>query len=468
MNSSLSELSLPELTSPKLTSSELASLELAWSELPFFRLPSYEFGYPEFNPMSSSLSEPALPRFASPFLAQSDPFYDQQNHLPWWEAAIWECVLYTETSRLPPELTDRIIDFVGGGPDFYITKQRALYRCALVCHGWFPASRYHLYGSTLALQSSKCFEALVQASRIPHVAASLQSVCELVCLDGMPTPKWVHRLPLVLGKVFSTIQELYLNVLEWDAVVMHPDTLSLGFGQFGHVTKLTLCNSKFRNFHQFQCLICALPRLQILITILISVKTCQAFPIVITPLQFPALTKLEFDRSPVLHSALLRWMVLMSASIQSLQLLTTDIYHASPSHLRNFLEHVGAWLQGLYLYDLTVTDLKDLNIDNCTALHTLGLGTVQRTSLAEILGIISPNCHLHKLWISMFPRRVECKWESAARILDEQQFLTLQKFELRVKDAKNFTEEEKRCISDCFDALRRRGVHVVLHFDPSG
>ncbi|KAL6303115.1 hypothetical protein BKA93DRAFT_750701 [Sparassis latifolia] len=83
-------------------------------------------------------------------------------------------------------------------------------------------------------------------------------------------------------------------------------------------------------------------------------------------------------------------------------------------------------------------------------------------SFAEILHIISPNC-LHELSIGMYLGEVEREWESAARILDERQFITLRKFELAIQD-KTFTEEEKRCISGSLDALRRRGVRVIVEF----
>ncbi|GBE85369.1 hypothetical protein SCP_0705560 [Sparassis crispa] len=64
----------------------------------------------------------------------------------------------------------------------------------------------------------------------------------------------------------------------------------------------------------------------------------------------------------------------------------------------------------------------------------------------------------------MQPREVDCKWESAARIVDELQFLTLREFKLGV-NGKDFAEEEKRHILGCFDALRRRGVDFRLFFD---
>ncbi|OCH87435.1 hypothetical protein OBBRIDRAFT_736158, partial [Obba rivulosa] len=44
------------------------------------------------------------------------------------------------TSELPPELTDRVIDFLHD-------DLNALRSCALVCHAWLSASRYHVFRS---------------------------------------------------------------------------------------------------------------------------------------------------------------------------------------------------------------------------------------------------------------------------------------------------------------------------------
>ncbi|KAL6303100.1 hypothetical protein BKA93DRAFT_855863 [Sparassis latifolia] len=105
-----------------------------------------------------------------------------------------------------------------------------------------------------------------------------------------------------------------------------------------------------------------------------------------------------------------------------------------------------------------------LNTDNCTALRNLTLKLVTGISLAETLRIISPNCRLHRLIIEIVPDGADCEWESAARILDEQQFLTLREFMLEVLRDEGFAEEEKWRISDCLNALRRRGVKVMLSF----
>ncbi|OCH94035.1 hypothetical protein OBBRIDRAFT_723682, partial [Obba rivulosa] len=48
--------------------------------------------------------------------------------------------MFQDTSELPPELTDRIIDFLYG--DKY-----TLAACGLVCRAWVPASRFHLFHS---------------------------------------------------------------------------------------------------------------------------------------------------------------------------------------------------------------------------------------------------------------------------------------------------------------------------------
>ncbi|GBE85411.1 hypothetical protein SCP_0705980 [Sparassis crispa] len=128
--------------------------------------------------------------------------------------------------------------------------------------------------------------------------------------------------------------------------------------------------------------------------------------------------------------------------------------------------HAGTSLEDLDLglRAATASAVRHLNIGHCTALRKLTLRWVPDISLAEILRIISPNCRLHKLDILMWPGEVDCEWESAAHILDEQRFLTLREFRLNVQFVE-IAEEEKRRISDCFAALRRRGVKFRLFFN---
>ncbi|KAL6303127.1 hypothetical protein BKA93DRAFT_361567 [Sparassis latifolia] len=373
MNSSLSELTLPEVTSP----------EVAWSELPFPELPAYEFGYPEFNPMSSSLPETALPEFASPI---SHWRYNQRDRFTWWKAAIWECRPYTNIPRLPPELTDRIISFAGDNPNFSITKQRMLYNCALVCHAWLPASLYQLFSQDLLGINTNSFEALVRASRTPsyHSAAALRVVRAITLIDAQPT--WVYRFPLVLGQMFSAVQELCIQYLKWGKVVIHPYTLLIGFGQFGCVTKVELRNCTFRNFCQFRHLICALPRLQILRVVDSALKRCETLPTAHAASPFPAFTRLvvktgDDETQLALSSALFGWLTLMPASIHCLQKLETFLKRHILSSLRNFLMHAGTSLEDLNsdFYYATESDVQDLNIGQCTALHKLTLRRVKKT-----------------------------------------------------------------------------------------
>ncbi|KAJ7831181.1 hypothetical protein B0H13DRAFT_1522858, partial [Mycena leptocephala] len=44
------------------------------------------------------------------------------------------------SSQMPPELTDRIMDFLWD-------SQPSLCACSLVCRKWLPASRHHLFDS---------------------------------------------------------------------------------------------------------------------------------------------------------------------------------------------------------------------------------------------------------------------------------------------------------------------------------
>ncbi|KAL6303118.1 hypothetical protein BKA93DRAFT_361301 [Sparassis latifolia] len=437
----------------ELFSSELACPEVEWSELPFSELTGYAFADPELNPMSCFLTP--VPKFASPISAQSNQHYFQLDHLAWWEAAIWECIPYMNIPRLPPELTDRIINFVGSDPRFYITEKSTVtvYSCALVCRTWLPASVYRLYSQDYLKIDIGLFEALVRASRASK-------------------PAWVYQFPLVLGRMFSALQELCIQGLEWGKVVIHPRTLLISFGQFGRVTKMQLRNCTFRNFCQFRHLICALPRLRTLNVLYSRLERCETSPITHAASPFPTFTCLvvktgDDETQLALSSALFGWLTLTPASIHRLQRLDTFLYDQILSPLRNLLMHAGTSLEDLDLDfgAATASNVQHLDIlGHCTVLHNLTLQWVLGISLAEILRIISPNCRLQKLDISMQPREVDCKWESAARIVDELQFLTLREFKLGV-NGKDFAEEEKRHILGCFDALRRRGVDFRLFFD---
>jgi hypothetical protein len=54
-------------------------------------------------------------------------------------------------TKVPPELTDRIIDFLH-------SDRKALKTCALVCKSWIPSSRLHLFETLYLTTSNKILE----------------------------------------------------------------------------------------------------------------------------------------------------------------------------------------------------------------------------------------------------------------------------------------------------------------------
>ncbi|KAH9915123.1 uncharacterized protein B0H18DRAFT_915170, partial [Fomitopsis serialis] len=72
--------------------------------------------------------------------------------------------------RLPPELTDRIIDYLH-------TDVHSLCACALTCRTWLPAARYHRFRSVSVAHEEgiATFETLVASSpAIGHIVEDLE------------------------------------------------------------------------------------------------------------------------------------------------------------------------------------------------------------------------------------------------------------------------------------------------------
>ncbi|GBE90167.1 hypothetical protein BKA93DRAFT_829257 [Sparassis latifolia] len=358
--------------------------------------------------------------------------------------------------ELPMELIDNIVDHLWD-------DKPSLCRCALVSPTWLRTSRYHLYRGNACLSSSKNLESLVAASKVSHVAASLRSMGSLCLEDG--DPAWVHRFPLVLGRVLSEIQELHIFRLTWEVVVMHPDTLTIGLMQFHRVTQLGLFDCSFRNFRQLQRLICALPQLRDLRISRVSSKkpSLLAAESMFRP---PPLTDVFLYNivDQLLASDFLDCLVYPSSvTLRSLRLevprkliprVVTVLDAAKPS-----LEHLHLILEE----SVSASDLVELDVRRCTALRRLDLTYVHRMSLADILRLV-PDSGIGQLWISMRPGSVKREWQSASNILGEKRFSKLHEFGIRILD-ESLSEEEKQQIKDGFEVLRGRGVKVVMHFD---
>ncbi|EMD31054.1 hypothetical protein CERSUDRAFT_120173 [Gelatoporia subvermispora B] len=151
----------------------------------------------------------------------------------------------TQTLHLPPEITDRVIDFL----HYDISTLR---RCALVCRAWLPASRFHLF--QCAYVTSRDGWGHPDSPFLhfcPHLAPFVREVV-------LSTPSWRDG---GVDHVLSVLQELHtvkrLVLLDWNIVSFVPKDTSA----FAHITELTTSDFAVGSLAGF---IAHFPRLEVL------------------------------------------------------------------------------------------------------------------------------------------------------------------------------------------------------------
>ncbi|OCH90377.1 hypothetical protein OBBRIDRAFT_730880, partial [Obba rivulosa] len=76
----------------------------------------------------------------------------------------------TQECRIPPEVTDRIIDVLS-------SDKRALRKCSLTCRRWLPRSRFHLFKTIeLIRQPAPIEEFALFLKSSSHVSPYVQSL----------------------------------------------------------------------------------------------------------------------------------------------------------------------------------------------------------------------------------------------------------------------------------------------------
>jgi len=155
--------------------------------------------------------------------------------------------------RLPAELNDYIIDHLWNDP-------ASLRSCSLTCHGWLPATRYHLFYRIRIRSSSEClrFRKFLEApTPLPHSHLSYY-VRELVFQDLPLRGLDIRRL----GRTFSKLRKVeYLELCFWPLEDLPEDLVKELFSVFTNVKALRLEEVEFKNpLHLYQ-LITALPKL---------------------------------------------------------------------------------------------------------------------------------------------------------------------------------------------------------------
>jgi len=134
--------------------------------------------------------------------------------------------------QLPPELTDRIIDFLWDDP-------AALHSCSLTARSWLSSSRFHLF-STLRIVNRRAYD------RLAHLVINL--------------PHMRHSVPTVFASRMPGLQTIRIVSADWHASPPH-GTFFMMLSHFASVTQVEFDTCAFRNFNDFQRVVCAFPRL---------------------------------------------------------------------------------------------------------------------------------------------------------------------------------------------------------------
>lgn len=160
-------------------------------------------------------------------------------------------------SSIPPELSDRVLDFLHN-------DEETLKSCSLVCKSWLPASRYHLwYRTTLrfAGREEKDYAQFLKSSPV-ITSCVVDLTVEFACPREATRQEELDWMQTTLLPIFSTFrflrQMMFINVQFDDDVISKilPNLSSLC------VLQLSLCH--FPKFSQFVELIWGCPYLETL------------------------------------------------------------------------------------------------------------------------------------------------------------------------------------------------------------
>jgi hypothetical protein len=129
-------------------------------------------------------------------------------------------ILRRRHSRLPPELTDRVIDYLHDSP-------ADLRTCARVCRAWLDSSRFHLFysisiHSTRNAQTllSRCRKLYGVIQRSPHVALRVRELHIDLLYHTYNGSTWlnIEKLLPPLLQSFTRLHKLDIHTLWWKSL----------------------------------------------------------------------------------------------------------------------------------------------------------------------------------------------------------------------------------------------------------
>lgn len=370
-------------------------------------------------------------------------------------------------SVLPPELTDRIVDFLWN-------DQGTLFSCALTSRGWLPASTFHLYAQ-INVKSKESLDGIIRASRSPHISASFKRSHTLnVRIPDYPTieeRKWSHRVPAVLPRLCPNITSLHLhNITFWKAST-EPDLFTIGCSQWKRVTHLSLSRAGFRNLLQLQRLLRAFSALD---SLDIFILTSDPSPTLATngPSQAkdPALRRISFG-APMPRVS--KWL-LDGPTKESLRHLELNLELGSTDDAARWVDATADRLQHLSVFlnlgPWTEAHIVLLNIPKCVTLRSLEIAT-HKCDFDIVLRPLSSRSRIRSLRLITYSHDMQA-WGTLRDTLSLPQFSELQDVSFRVTLDKVNTQDmfekglQEEGFGELASALKSRGVCVSSIYLP--
>jgi hypothetical protein len=157
--------------------------------------------------------------------------------------------------KLPPEITDRIVDFLH-------SDSSALSACSLVCKSWLPGSRHHLFKRLVFSPTHKARP--LQGPVDVSVARTIAPYVHQVHIFEDDRLEWVNTvLPHLEITNFKEVKSLLLSSMNYKSDPSAAATLHALRVCFPGVTRLRLDTVFFDTFPRVLELICVFPELEV-------------------------------------------------------------------------------------------------------------------------------------------------------------------------------------------------------------
>jgi len=356
----------------------------------------------------------------------------------------------TLVPRLPPELIDRIIDFVGSAYYFDDERRRSqtLLNCALTCRACVAASVYHLYtDSLLCFRSEAHFRAFMRrVAEDDIVAAATKRAGNRYVNNG--SNKGHRAEPLVLAAarlpaICPNLKRIVLQGLMIPKSSLEADLLFRGLGRWKQVTSLSLHRIVFRSSRQFQRLVCAITALKELtiwdVQFPMPSTAVPGNALILSP--SPELQSLHMSSVPgescEVNNFISAWLLHGKSreSIRTLIVRKEDHLKEWLPAAANHLESLDCRLQGKW----TQADLIALNLSQCKVLKVFVVVATSGPSWSEVVSMLhllgSSECRMQRLNLDFWTGSDSSlpAWEDFHNVLAMSPFSKLKHIMLYIK-----------------------------------